>query len=121
MASNKNKVNQFKHKVGNLEFEKKLWVAADKLRGQVDSGEYKNIVLGLIFLKYISEEFEESYHQLELFRESSFEQQLQTQSQYLANHGFQVPKSASFSYLYWHINRGKIGETVNYTMIIIEK
>ena len=43
----------------NLGFEAKLWAAADKLRSNMDAGEYKHVVLGLIFLKYISDAFEE--------------------------------------------------------------
>jgi len=44
-----------------LGFEAKLWAAADKLRGNVDAGEYKHVVLGLIFLKYVSDAFQERY------------------------------------------------------------
>ena len=43
----------------NLGFEAKLWLTADKLRNNMDAAEYKNVVLGLIFLKYISDTFEE--------------------------------------------------------------
>jgi hypothetical protein len=45
----------------NLGFEQKLWAAADKLRGHMDASEYKHVVLGLIFLKYISDAFEERH------------------------------------------------------------
>jgi type I restriction enzyme M protein len=45
----------------NLGFEAKLWAAADALRGSMDAAEYKHVVLGLIFLKYISDVFEEHY------------------------------------------------------------
>src|SRR5215467_1268717 len=45
----------------NLGFEEKLWQAADKLRGHMDAAEYKHVVLGLVFLKYISDAFEEKY------------------------------------------------------------
>ena len=45
----------------NLELEKTLWLAADKLRNNMDAAEYKHVVLGLIFLKYISDTFEELY------------------------------------------------------------
>lgn len=48
-----------------LGFEEKLWLAADKLRGHVDSAEYKHIVLGLIFLKYLSDVFLEQYSWLD--------------------------------------------------------
>lgn len=45
-------------------FEKELWAAADKLRGSMDASEYKHVVLGLIFLKYISDRFEDRYNEL---------------------------------------------------------
>ena len=49
----------------NIGFEEQLWSMADKLRGSMDSGEYKNVVLGLLFLKYVSDSFEEQYAELE--------------------------------------------------------
>ena len=48
----------------NIGFEEKLWKAADKLRGSMDSGEYKHVVLGLLFLKYVSDKFETKYKEL---------------------------------------------------------
>ena len=48
----------------NLGFEQKLWQAADKLRNNMDAAEYKHVVLGLIFLKYISDAFEEVHQEL---------------------------------------------------------
>ena len=48
----------------NLGFEAKLWLAADKLRNNLDAAEYKHVVLGLIFLKYISETFDEHHAKL---------------------------------------------------------
>ena len=48
----------------DLGFEVKLWLAADKLRSNMDAGEYKHVVLGLIFLKYISDTFEEHHAKL---------------------------------------------------------
>ena len=51
----------------NIGFEEKLWLAADKLRGSMDASEYKHIILGLIFLKYISDKFCERRDWLEQF------------------------------------------------------
>lgn len=51
-----------------LGFEKKMWEAADALRGSMDAAEYKHVVLGLIFLKYISDSFEEHHARLEAER-----------------------------------------------------
>ncbi len=48
----------------NIGFEEKLWQAADKLRSNMDAAEYKHVVLGLIFLKYVSDSFEEKYRVL---------------------------------------------------------
>jgi len=47
-----------------LGFEAKLWLAADKLRNNMDAAEYKHVVLGLIFLKYISDTFDEHHARL---------------------------------------------------------
>ena len=55
-----------KKKVNNQSVEKTLWASADKLRKNIDAAEYKHVVLGLIFLKYISDAFEEKYEQLKL-------------------------------------------------------
>ena len=49
---------------GVLGFEKELWKAADKLRSNMDAAEYKHVVLGLIFLKYISDSFNETYREI---------------------------------------------------------
>jgi type I restriction enzyme M protein len=57
------KKNTNKSNGANLGFEEKLWQTADKLRGHMDAAEYKHVVLGLIFLKYISDAFEERYQQ----------------------------------------------------------
>src|SRR4051794_4640783 len=70
----------------NLGFEDKLWAAADKLRGHMDASEYKNVVLGLIFLKYISDSFEELHAKLEKDPESDPEER----DEYLAESIFWV-------------------------------
>ena len=56
-----------KKEVKQEPIEKQLWKAADKLRKNIDAAEYKHIVLGLIFLKYISDSFEELYRRIILF------------------------------------------------------
>lgn len=66
MARKKTEENKKKSNGGNLGFEEKLWQAADKMRGHMDPAEYKHVVLGLIFIKYISDAFEERYNQLKL-------------------------------------------------------
>lgn len=56
MAKNENTIE--------IGFEEQIWKAADKLRGNMDASEYKNVVLGLIFLKYISDKFDERHKEL---------------------------------------------------------
>ena len=56
----------------NLGFENRMWAAADKLRGHMDSSEYKHVVLGLIFLKYISDAFQAKYKQLEATKDTEY-------------------------------------------------
>jgi len=73
-----------------LGFETQLWEMADKLRGNIESSEYKHVVLGLVFLKYISDSFEEKYNEL-LEEGSGFEEE---RDGYLADNVFFVPKEA---------------------------
>jgi len=58
------KGNAKKPTTADIGFEEQIWAAADILRGNMDAAEYKHIVLGLIFLKYISDKFEERYQEL---------------------------------------------------------
>ena len=53
-----------KENISEIGFEKQIWDAADVLRGSMDAAEYKHVVLGLIFLKYLSDKFEERYQEL---------------------------------------------------------
>ena len=70
----KQRMNSKSSNGADLGFEQKLWAAADKLRGHLDASEYKHVVLGLIFLKYISDAFEERHAELQ---SSSSERPLQ--------------------------------------------
>ena len=63
MARGKPK-NASSNNAANISFEAKLWLAADKLRSNMDAAEYKHVVLGLIFLNYISDSFEEHHAKL---------------------------------------------------------
>ena len=88
------------NKRGVLGFEDKLWQAADKLRGNMDSSEYKHVVLGLIFLKYISDSFEERRKEVtkELEEEGCSEEEilreLEDRDYYISKNIFWVPKEA---------------------------
>ena len=76
----------------NLGFEQQLWRAADALRSNMDAAEYKHVVLGLIFLKYISDAFEEKHMQLEAERANGADPE--DPDEYRAVNIFWVPKEA---------------------------
>mgnify|MGYP000767665591 CR=1 FL=1 len=75
-------------------FEEQIWKAADKLRGNIDASEYKNVVLGLIFLKYISDKFDQKHQEL-VDEGEGFEED---RDEYMAENIFFVPENAPVSY-----------------------
>lgn len=77
--------------------EKKLWKTADKLRKNMDAAEYKHVVLGLIFLKYISDAFEELHQKLLLAKSDGADPE--DKNEYLAEKVFYVPPSARWTWL----------------------
>lgn len=79
----------------NLGFEDKLWAAADKLRGNMEASEYKRVVLGLVFLKYISDAFMEKFTALQGDKHADPEDK----DEYLADNIFWVPPEARWSSL----------------------
>src|SRR5271163_41004 len=81
----------------NLGFEAKLWLAADKLRNNMDAAEYKHIVLGLIFLKYISDSFEEMHQRL--LADTAQGADPEDADEYRAENVFWVPKEARWTHL----------------------
>ncbi len=114
-----------------LGFEAKLYQAADKLRNNLDAAEYKHVVLGLIFLKYISDAFEEKHDQL--LRESADPQselyiadetlRLQIskdRDEYIAENIFYVPEKARWTYLQANAKQPEIGTLIDNAMIAIE-
>ncbi len=101
----------------NLGFEEKLWKAADKLRSNMDAAEYKHVVLGLIFLKYISDSFEEKKRQLENDKEADPEER----DEYLADNVFWVPKVARWDYIQANAKQPEIGKLIDNAMDAIEK
>jgi type I restriction enzyme M protein len=100
-----------------LGFEDKLWAAADKLRGNMDAAEYKHVVLGLIFLKYISDAFMEKYHALQAEPHADPEDR----DEYLADNIFWVPPEARWDYLQKNAKRPEIGTLVDDAMAAIER
>ena len=83
---------------GHLGFEATLWAAADKLRGNMDAAEYKHVVLGLIFLKYISDAFEEKRDDSSLAKGYKGADP-EDRDEYMAENVFWVPPEARWSYL----------------------
>jgi len=104
----------------NLGFEKKLWAAADKLRGNMDSSEYKHVVLGLIFLKYISDSFEDTYQLIKADKDA-FDGEWEDKDAYKARNIFWVPEKARWNYLKENAKKPEIGKIVDDAMIAIEK
>ena len=103
----------------DLGFESKLWIAADKMRSNMDAAEYKHIVLGLIFLKYISDFFEER-RQL-LVKESSEGVDPENPNEYKSNlygkNVFFVPEKARWSYLEKHAKQPEIGKIIDEPLV----
>ncbi len=103
----------------NLGFEQKLWHAADKLRSNMDAAEYKHVVLGLIFLKYISDAFSEIYKKLSA--EKSKGADPEDPDEYRAENVFWVPKGARWESLQKNAKQPTIGKMVDDAMDAIEK
>jgi type I restriction enzyme M protein len=117
---------------GDLGFEQKLWQAADKLRSNMDAAEYKHVVLGLIFLKYISDAFEEHHKKLE--KETSDSKSefyvkepsaryvvLEDKDEYSAENIFWVPKEARWEFLRDNAKSPEIGKLIDEAMDAIER
>jgi type I restriction enzyme M protein len=105
----------------NKELEKTLWAAADKLRSNMDAAEYKHIVLGLIFLKYISDAFNELYNQLQEGKGEFEGADPEDPDEYLAFNVFFVPPTARWQYLQDRAKQPEIGKWVDEAMDAIEK
>lgn len=116
----------------NLGFEQKLWLAADKLRGNMDAAEYKHVILGLIFLKYISDSFENrrewlvkettdpksTYH----VKDDKHRQTvLEDRDEYISENVFWVPPSARWKVLKDNAKQPTIGKIIDEAMETIEK
>jgi type I restriction enzyme M protein len=104
---------------GELGFERQLWAAADALRNNMDAAEYKHIVLGLIFLKYISDAFEAKHAALEAQRVEGADPE--DPDEYRAENIFWVPKEARWSQLKASAPQPTIGTLVDDAMSAIER
>jgi len=103
----------------NLGFEVKLWQAADALRSNMDAAEYKHVVLGLIFLKYISDAFEAKHAGLAAQKAKGADPE--DQDEYAAVNIFWVPKEARWSFLKARAPQPEIGKLVDDAMDAIER
>lgn len=105
----------------NVGFEAKLWLAADKLRSNMDAAEYKHVVLGLIFLKYISDSFDEQHAKL-VAGEGQYEgANPEDPDEYKAENVFWVPTEARWSQLQANAKQPTIGKLVDDAMVAIER
>jgi len=101
--------------------EQVLWAAADKLRKNMDAAEYKHIVLGLIFLKYISDNFDELYRKLEAGEGDYVGADPNDPYEYRAENVFYVPPTARWGYLRDRAKTATIGKDIDDAMDAIEK
>lgn len=98
-------------------FEDKIWKAADVLRGNLNAAEYEGVVLGLIFLKYISDKFEDKYHEL-LADDYADEED---KDEYTAENVFFVPQEARWSHISESAHTPEIGVLIDNALLAIER
>ena len=101
--------------------EKQLWSAADKLRKNIDAAEYKHVVLGLIFLKYISDSFEGLFVRLQEGKGEFEGADPEDRDEYTAKNVFFVPQPARWNWLRDNAKKPEIGVLVDAAMDAIEK
>ncbi len=119
MPRAKKEQSQKKGNGANIGYEAELWKAADALRGSMDAAEYKHVVLGLIFLKYISDAFEEQHGRLEAERTQGADPE--DPDEYRAKNIFWVPKEARWSQLKGNAPQPTIGKLVDDAMEAVER
>jgi type I restriction enzyme M protein len=112
---------------GDLNYADRLWKAADALRGQVDAAEYKHVVLGLLFLKYISDSFETRRDELraELTKDGIAGEQLnrllESRDEYTAERVFWVPAEARWSNLQNQATRPDVATLIDDAILAVER
>ena len=99
-------------------YEAELWAMADALRGSMDAAEYKHVVLGLVFLKYISDAFEERRAAV---LDDWGEEAAEDRDEYIAENVFWVPTEARWSRLQAEARQPTVGQTVDRAMAAIER
>lgn len=103
-----------------LKLEKTLWAAADKLRNNMDAAEYKHVVLGLIFLKYISDTFDDLYNQIDNEKHIT-NLDPEDKQLYVENKIFYVPPQARWKWLYGRSKFPTIGNDIDDAMEALER
>ena len=107
--------------------EQTLWEAADKLRGNQEPSEYKHVVLGLVFLKYVSDRFEERRAAIKVelaedgIEELQFAAFLEDRDEYAGHNVFWVPEGARWEELQSKAKLNEIGQLIDQAMLLIEK
>lgn len=102
-------------------FEQVLWASADKLRKNLDAAEYKHVVLGLLFLKYVSDAFNDLYQKINNKEGEFAYDDPEDRLVYSANHVFFVPEKARWPYLVTRAKLPTIGQEIDDAMDLIEK
>jgi type I restriction enzyme M protein len=103
----------------DLGFERKLFQAADKLRNNLDASEYKHVVLGLVFLKYISDAFDELHQKLSAQKSEGADPE--SRDEYLSERVFWVPKEARWASVQAQAKQPTIGQFIDDAMVAIER
>ncbi|VVM08171.1 class I SAM-dependent DNA methyltransferase [Methylacidimicrobium tartarophylax] len=119
MARRKNNTGNSEATSATVGYEAQLWQMADALRGSMDAAEYKHVVLGLIFLKYISDAFEEQHRKLEVERTHGADPE--DPDEYRAENIFWVPPEARWAHLKAQARQSTIGQLVDDAMSGIER
>ncbi|MDF1500851.1 MAG: class I SAM-dependent DNA methyltransferase [Anaerolineales bacterium] len=119
MAKKKSKEKKAKDNSAPIGYESELWQMADALRGSVDAAEYKHVVLGLIFLKYVSDAFEEQHERLIELKDQGADPE--DPDEYRAVNIFWVPPAARWSAIQDNAKQPDIGRIIDDAMDAIEK
>lgn len=128
----KKKISKKSSNTVSIGFEEKLWLAADKLRGSIDAAEYKHVVLGMLFLKYISDAFQSRREELEILAkdessdwfcpdEDALNALLEERDEYASKNVFWVPQEARWHQLQTQAKRPDIAKMIDDAMFEIEK
>src|ERR1700733_13407834 len=121
MARTKSNAAAAAQSSATIGFEAKLWLTADKLRNNMDAAEYKHVVLGLIFLKYISDTFEEHHAKLVAGKGDYKGADPEDADEYKAENVFWVPPAARWAYLQKSAKQPTIGKVVDDAMVALER